>query len=221
MERDVPEPAVLGDGLEHHRRALVAAGVAIGALPVGPNRAFVQHRVPEPQLEPVLQHRRLAARIDDHLGPHVATPVLVVNADAARAIPLEEDFDDMDTVEGVDAMFARVVEHHLVELAAHHLPGLRARVRLVVPEVERRRQLAVRVDELHAVLLDEVAALHLRQHVEPLEHPVGLGDERLADMESRKLLALEKADLEAVLRQERRRGRPRRTAANDNNIVAG
>ena len=49
----------------------------------------------------------------------------------------------------------RVVEHHLVELAANDLPGLRALVRLVVPEVERRRLLARRVDELDAVLLDE------------------------------------------------------------------
>jgi len=74
-------------------------------------------------------------------------------------------------------MLAGVVEHHVIEFAAHDLPGLRAFVRLVVPEIERRRQLAVGIDELHAVLLDEVALLHLLEHVEPLQHPVGLGDQ--------------------------------------------
>ena len=103
----------------------------------------------------------------------------------------------------VHAVLARVVEHHLVELAADDLPGLRALVRLVVPEVERRRQLAARIDELDAVLLDEVAPLHLRQHVEPLEHPVGLRNQRLADVKARELLALEEPDSDAPLREQR------------------
>ena len=47
------------------------------------------------------------------------------------------------------------------------------------------------VDELHPVLLHEVAGLHLRQHVEALEDPVGLGNQRLADVETRKALASE------------------------------
>ena len=68
------------------------------------------------------------------------------------------------------AALDRFIEHHLVELAAHHLPRLRALVRLVVPEVERRRELAARVHELHAVLLDEAAGPHLRQHAEAVEH---------------------------------------------------
>jgi hypothetical protein len=71
----------------------------------------------------------------------------------------------------IDAVLAGVLEHHLIELAAHDLPGLRALVRLVVVEVERRRFLAGGVHELHAVLLDEVALLHLLEHVEPLEAP--------------------------------------------------
>ena len=42
----------------------------------------------------------------------------------------------------LDAVLAGVVQHHLVELAAEHLPGLRAFVRLVVVEVKRLGQLA-------------------------------------------------------------------------------
>ena len=118
-------------------------------------------------------------------------PVLGLDRHADGAIAFEQHVEHAHAFVHVDAVLARVVQHHLVELAAHDLPGLRALVRLVVPEIERRRQLAVRVDELHAVLLDEVALLHLRQHVEPLEHPVGLGNQRLADVEARKALALE------------------------------
>ena len=136
---------------------------------------LVEDRIPEPELEPVLQHRGLTARVNYDLGADVATPVLVLNADPRGAIALEEHVDDVHAVKGLDAMFARVVEHHLIELAAHDLPGLRTLVRFVIPEVKRRRELAARVDELHAVLLDEMAPLHLRQHVEPLEHPVCLG----------------------------------------------
>ena len=91
----------------------------------------------------------------------------------------------------VDAVLAGVVQHHLVELAAHDLPRLRTLVRLVVPEIEGCRLAPFGVHELHAVLLDELAGLHLRQHVELLQHPVGLRDQRLADVEPRKRLALE------------------------------
>ena len=101
---------------------------------------------------------------------------------------------------------------------AHHLPGLRAFVRLVVEEIERRRQLAAGIDELHAVLLDEMACLHLVEHVQPLEHPIGLGNQRLADMEARKLLALEQLDANALLGQQRGDGRARRSAANDDDL---
>ena len=205
--------------LQHHRGAFVAAGVAVGALPVRPDRALVQQRIPHAQLEPVLQQRRLSARIDDDLGANVAAPVAVGNAHAARAIALEQHVDDVHAVERLDAVLARVVEHHLIELASDDLPRLRAFVRLVVPEVERRRQLAAGIDELHAVLLDEVALLHLRQHVEPLQDPVGLRNQRLADVKAWKFLALEEADLEPVLRQQRRRGRPGRAATNHDNVI--
>ena len=92
-------------------------------------------------------------------------------------------------------MLAGVVQHQLVELAAAHLPGLAALVRLVVEEVERLAKLAVLVDELHAVLLDEVAPLHLVEHVEPLEHPIRFGDQRFADVEPREVLAFEELHL--------------------------
>jgi hypothetical protein len=101
-------------------------------------------------------------------------------------------------------MRTRILEHQLVELAAHHLPRLRALVRLVVPEVKGRRLLARRVHELHAVFPGEVALLHLRQHVEPLEHPVRLRDQRFADMKPGKPFTFEQLDAASLLRQQRR-----------------
>src|SRR5262245_38667690 len=115
-------------------------------------------------------------------------------------------------------MFSSVLEHHLVELAPDDLPGLRALVRLVVPEVEGRRQFAVRAHELNAVLLDEVALLHLRQHVEALQHPVGFGDQGLADVEARELLALEELDRDALLGEERGDGGACRTSTDDDDV---
>ena len=67
VERDVPEPALPVAGLEDHRRAFVAAGVAVGPLPIRPDRTLVEDGIPQAQLEPVLQQRRLTARVDDDL----------------------------------------------------------------------------------------------------------------------------------------------------------
>jgi hypothetical protein len=142
-----------------------------------------------------------------------------VDAHAGCAVAFEEHVHDMHAVERLDAVLARVVEQHLVELAAHDLPRLRTLVRLVVPEIERRRQFAGRVDELHAVLLDEVALLHLRQHVQPLQDPVGFRNQRLADVKPRKLLALEQPDAQPMLREDGGRRGSSRTAADDNYVV--
>ena len=216
VQRNVPEPSLSIGGLEHHRRAFVAPGVAIGAFPVGPDGALVEHRVPDPEAHLVLEQAVLSAGVDDHLGAHLTIgATLRTDRDADRAVVLEQDLDDANAFVHVDAVLARVVQHHLVELAAHHLPRLGALVRLVVPEVERRRELPVGVRELHAVLLDEAARLHLRQHVEPLEHPVRLGNERLADVKPRKALAFEQLHAHALLRQQRRHGRSGGSTADD------
>jgi hypothetical protein len=116
------------------------------------------------------------------------------------------------------AVLAGVVEVELVELAAPHLPRLARLVRLVLVEVERLRQLAALVDELHRVLLDEVARLHLLQHPGPLQPVVGVRDHRLADVEAREVLALEQLDAVALLRQERRAGGAGGAAANDYHV---
>ena len=178
-----------------------------------------EDRIPHAQPEPVLQQPVLSAGVDDDLGAHVSrTRRAVWMVTPTARSPSNSTSRTRVPSCTVDAVLARVVEHHLVELAAHDLPGLRALVRLVVPEVERRRQLAGGVDELDAVLLDEVALLHLRQHVEPLQHPVGFGNQRFADVKAGKVLALEDRDAQTLLGQERRGGRAGRAAADDDHV---
>ena len=103
----------------------------------------------------------------------------------------------------LDAVLAGVVEHHVVELAAHDLPRLGTFMRLVVRKIKGRRQPAARVHELHAVFLDEVAVVHFRKHVQPLQDPVGFRNQRFADVKPWKALALEQLDAHALLREQR------------------
>ena len=112
-------------GLQHHRGPLVAAGVAIGTLPVGPDCAFVQDRIPDAELETILQHRLLSAGVDDNFRPHLAVAAgRRAYWYADRTLALEQDLEHTCGLVHVDAVFAGIVEQHLVELAAHDLPGL-------------------------------------------------------------------------------------------------
>ncbi len=221
VKRDVPEPAVAARGLEHHGGALVPPGVAVRPLPVGPDGALVENRVPDAKPQAVLDDPRLAAGVHHDLGPHLPSlAVFALYLDPHRPTAFEQDVQNAHALVGGGPVLPGVLEHHLVELAAHHLPGLRALVGLVVPEVEGRRELAARVDELDAVLLHEVALLHLGQHAEPLQHPVGLRDQGFADVEARELLALEELHPQPLL-GEKGGGRGPRGTASDHDDVRG
>src|SRR5262245_57879528 len=63
VQRNVPEPTLAVRGLQHDCRAFVLAGVAICAFPVSPDRSLVEDRIPDPQLEFVLQNSTLAAGV--------------------------------------------------------------------------------------------------------------------------------------------------------------
>ena len=159
MQGDVPEPATLVSCLQHHRPAFVSAGIAIGTAPVGPDRAFVQDGIPHTQAEAILQQSDLTAGIDDDFGANLTwRGVGCLHGDADSAFTVEEYVEHARALVDLGTMLAGVIEHHPVELAADDLPGLRAFVRLVVPEVDRCRQSAGGVDGLHAVLPDEVTA---------------------------------------------------------------
>ena len=65
----------------------------------------------------------------------------------------------------------------------------------------------------------EAALLHLLEHVEPLQHPVGFRNQRFADVEARKLLAFEQTDLDAALREQCGGRGTGGTSADDDDVV--
>src|SRR5262245_31871969 len=94
MQRDVPEPALLVRCLQDQRGSLVLAGVAVGALPVGPDGSLVQHGVPYTQLEAVLQEPALPAGVHDDLRPHEPRySIVCLDPDADGPAILEEHIE--------------------------------------------------------------------------------------------------------------------------------
>src|SRR5262249_41970232 len=159
----------------------------------GPKGAFLQERVPLAELEPVHNDRALAAGIDDDRSPHFLLPaVIVLHPNAHGSGPLEKHFPDTCPLMYLYTMFPSIIDQHFVELPTAHLPSLRALVRFVIDEVERLGKSSILRYELDAVLLDEMAALHLVQEVQALDDPVGLRDKRFADMKARITFPLEK-----------------------------
>ena len=144
MQRDVPEPALLILDLQDDGRPFIAAGVAVGAL---------RNRSTGHPFSALDRHSRSLSRLAiSELWPLASTttwartshfrPSSSMHSHADGPLAFEQNFQHAHAFVDVDALFAGVLEHHLVELAAQHLPGLRALVRLVVEEIERLRQLA-------------------------------------------------------------------------------
>ena len=182
--------------LQHHRRAFVAAGVAVGALPVGPDRALVEDRVPDAQAQAVLDAGRPGRwrRRRPWRAPR-ARAVLVADGHADGAVALEEH------VEHAHAFVRRRRRARARCRASSGRtrcapPARSASTRAACCPRSRTAPTACRCALTNCTLyfLTKWLCLHLRQHVEPLEHPVGLGDQRFADVEAREALALEELD---------------------------
>src|SRR5262249_46062985 len=63
-----------------------------------------------------------------------------------------------------------------------------------------------------------MARLHLVEHLEPLQHPIGARNQRFADMKARAALALEKENAHTLLCDERGCRRAGRAAADDDDL---
>src|SRR5262249_56237219 len=79
--RDVPEPALAVGRLQHHRRALVAPGVAVRPFEIAPDGALVEDRIPHAQPQAVGDQAVLAAGVDHDLPADLA--VLQLHAHGA------------------------------------------------------------------------------------------------------------------------------------------
>ena len=214
--RDVPEPALVrhvGDG----GVAFVDAFAALGILVVGPDGDLVEIRIAHAPAALVGGEGFLARAIErDRRADFVGAAGLAIRGlDADDLLAVHEQAVDRRFLAHFGAFLAGVVEQHLVELRAQHLPGLRDGFAVVaVEEIERLRALPVRLHEGDAVFLHEVRRLHLRDHPDALQRAEGERNERFADVVARKFLALEHEHAMAVFgenggRRRSRRGRRR------------
>src|SRR4029450_5010122 len=107
---DVPEPAVLAGGLQHHGCAFVATRVAVGAFPVPPDPSFVQNGTPDPEAQSILNQTGLSARVHDNPGPYFTNrAVLVPDRDACSTILVPQDIGHPYALMSGHALLARVV----------------------------------------------------------------------------------------------------------------
>ena len=217
-QRNVPEPGVGFVGMHDEGCALVDPLVPPAPFEVSVDRRLLQRRLhfadPQPPGdESALTcgvHRNRGAeatlRAIRHLYHHAGSAA----PNCARAsrfiitrdVTLEQHIEHHGALDHLDAVVSGVVEHHLVKLAAQHLPRHRALVWVRVAKVEGRRGFAGTTVELDAVFLRKGTFSQPVQHAQPLEGPVGARHERLADLELGRLLPFEKNDLVASRRDQ-------------------
>ena len=218
--RDVPEPALLRQH-RHGGLALVDARLAFRALVVSPHRELVQIRIFH---APAIAHRAetfLARAIERHRRAQLDNLTgFFLRPHPGHAPVLAQQFLHGNLLDDLRPAFARVLHQHQIKLAAQHLPRRSDRLAVVaVEKIKRLARLPVRLHELHAEFLLKTRCLHLRHEAEPLHRPVAKGDQRFANVVARKFLALEHEHAMTVLRENARRRTPRRTAADDENVV--
>ena len=218
---DVPEPSFFRD-VSHRRVALVDPFAAFGILVVRPDRDLVQIRVAHPPPALIRRESFLARAIEDDPRPHFVGLArgAIRGLDTDHLFALHQQPVHRRLFAHFGAFLPGIVQQHLVKLRAQHLPALRDRLTVVAREkVEGLRAPAIWLNECHAVLLHEVRSLHLRDHPDALQRPVGKRDQRLADVIARKFLPLHDEHAVPVFGQDGRGTGPRRPASNENDII--
>ncbi len=163
-QRDVPEPAFFGN-IGHRGGAFVDAGIALRAFIIGPHGDFIQVGVAD--FPAIARHeKRVAAAGVDGDG-RVKLAIYAAFVDGFHACDGAIWADRLargDLFDHLRALFARVVEQHLVQLAAQHLPGLRGLMLQVGVKIKRLGGAAVFAHKLDAELFHEMRLLDFVQH---------------------------------------------------------
>ena len=218
---DRPAPAI-ARGLDEDV-ARVGRGQVGGAVVVGVDGQIAEGVVVAAQRLRPGDQPRLPAGIDDEARPLLpGVGGFTGDADAGRALPVEQHLADVAALPHLDAGRARVVEQQLIEARAPDLVGVRMRaVRLA--EVPRPRGRVPAPDHRRAGLLDEALALDRLQHPQRVEDRQRRGQQRFAHVRPREALALAAQHAPALARQQRGGRGAARPAPNDDHVpgVAG
>ena len=200
VQRNVPEPALLIFSLKHNGSPFILARIAVSTLPVGPNGPFVQHWVPHSQLLFLLNQATLTTGVDNHLGSHLFNGTVGMSGNYPNSlISFEQYFANMYAFFRFHPVFARVGQHHHVELAAHHLPGLGTFVRFVIREIKRCGKFAIRANKLNAMFFHKVALAQLVQHAQLLQNPIRFGNQRFTNVEAWKPFPFKQSNIKSTL----------------------
>ena len=216
---DVPEPASVrqkGD----RRRALVPARVAQGAAKIGPDGDLVQHGIALPPVIGLDGPCASPAGIDGQRCLHrVAGAVAAHRLDPAHLAVIAQQSNGLGRLADLSPFLAGVVQQHLVELAAEHLPRHGRLVVHVLEEVKGGRDLALRAGKLHGILPRKGRSVHAFNHTDPLQGEVAERQQRLADVVAGEPLFFEHQHPAAVLGQDRRGRGSGRPPADDDYVV--
>ena len=157
-------------------------------------------------LEVLRRHDAAAAgRVDQVVeGDPALLAVLVRPVRRDRAAVVELEVLDRGVLVHVDADLAGVVEQDLVELGAHHLPGVGP---VLAQFAEDDLPLVRAPEEVRAALGLEAVLLDLLPHPELFEDRAAGREDRLADVVARKAVPFQEGHTEPLLgEQARRRG---------------
>ena len=177
--RNVPEPAFLGNHRDR-RLPLVNPRLALRAAVIGPHGDLVELRIGNAPAELVRRERLLARTVERDARAHLvcAARAAVGRLDAGHAITFHQQPVHRRLLANLRAFFARIVEHHLVELRAQHLPCLRDGFAVVaVEKIERLRAPPVGLHKAHAVFFHKVRRPHLWDHPDAFQRAEGERDE--------------------------------------------
>ena len=216
-QRNVPEPALAGQ-VRHGGRAFVVARIPEGAPVVGPDRDLVQPRIGNYPAEFGRGETMPPATVDGDRSADRKGLAALLDHQALAAPAVHQQALGGSPHQHSRALLDRVVQHHLVEFATHHLPRLRGRVIEMLEEVERRRNPAVHGRELHAVLLDEAGRAQPVDHPDAFQRKVAIRQQGLADLVAREALALYHEHVAPLGGQDRRGRGPGRAAPQDQRV---
>ncbi len=185
------------------------------ALEVGVDREVLEPGIHLPEPEPARDQRALAGGVHQHLaGERVAVGELHF-----RGFRVELEVPHLGGLADLDAVLPRVVEQDLVEaIAVDLVRGAGARHQALGERVAAAER-AVGADELRRVLGQEPRLLDGVAHAQLVEQGHAARQERLADVEAWKRLALEQHDVPSALGQSRSDRGARRAPAHDDDVV--